>query len=81
MIVWIVRLWTKHWLLAVRCVYRRTQPTGVAHDVDAIPSVVMSLISHAQSLSVTHTRSQRSFRARPSVFGVYLYRPSYRPWN
>ena len=46
---WIVRLWTKHRPLAVRCVYGRTPPTGVAPDVDAIPSVVMSLISHAIS--------------------------------
>ena len=43
----IVGLRTKHRLLAVGCVNRRTQPTRVGHDVDVIPSVVMSLISHA----------------------------------
>ena len=58
MIGWIVRLWTKHRLLAVRCVYGRTQPTAVAHDVDAIPSVVMSLISHASPYRTTHSLRQ-----------------------
>jgi hypothetical protein len=54
---WIVRLWTKHRLLAVRCVNRRTPSTDVAHDVDVIASVVMSLISRASPYRITHTRS------------------------
>ena len=81
-IVWIVRLWTKHRLVAVRCINRRTPSIGVAPDVDAIPSVVMSLISHASTYRPTYTRSQRSFPVGPRVFGDATYTDqSHRPWN
>ena len=54
---WIIRLWTKHRLVAVRCVYGRTPPTGVTPDVDAIPSIVMWLISHARPYCTTNSPS------------------------
>ena len=47
--------------------------TGVAHDVYAIPSVVMSLINHAGPHRTTHTRSPHSFHATPSVLGAATY--------
>ena len=58
MICWIVRLWSKHRLLAVGCVDRRTQPTAVAYDVDVIPSIVMSLISHVSRYCTTDSLRQ-----------------------
>ena len=68
MIGWIVRLWTKHRLLAVRCVNRRTPSTDVAHDVDVIASVVMSLISHASPCRTTHSQSGYRNTLLPTLF-------------
>jgi hypothetical protein len=79
---WIVRLWTKHRLRTVRCVYRCTPPSGVGRDVDVILSVVMSLISHASPLRTSrNTCAPRCFNRSTERVVVKPTHLSHRPWS